>query len=156
MSRRQDQNTISNLETHVGYWLRFVSNYVSYAFARRTEQCGVTVAEWVLLRQMFDAGSVAPSELSEVTGLTRGAVSKLVDRLMQKGLASRVERTDDRRYQTVALTEAGRRLVPKLAALADENDAEFFRVLSARERQTLLDMMKKLVASNGLTRKPTE
>lgn len=156
MSPGQRQGTISTLETHVGYWLRYVSNHVSLAFARRIEGYGVTVAEWVLLRQMFDAGSVAPSELSEFTGLTRGAVSKLVDRLVNKGLASRVDRTDDRRYQTVALTEPGRKLVPKLASLADENDSQFFQALRTDERQALIDTMKKLVESNKLTRKPTE
>ncbi len=156
LSRRQDQSTVSNLDAHLGYWLRFVSNHVSYAFARRIEQSSVTVAEWVLLREMFDAGSFAPSELSKSTGLTRGAISKLIDRLVNKGLASRVDRTDDRRYQTVALTDTGRKLIPKLAALADENDAEFFQALSAKERQVLIATMKKLVEANGLTRKPTE
>ena len=34
MSRRR---SISDLTAHLGYWLRFVSNHVSQAFARRLE-----------------------------------------------------------------------------------------------------------------------
>jgi DNA-binding MarR family transcriptional regulator len=147
---------VSELKGHVGFWLRFVSNHVSQAFARRLLDSGVTVAEWVILREMFGTGSVAPSLLAESTGLTRGAVSKLVDRLLHKKLLTREGREDDRRFQSIALTDTGRKLVPKLAALADENDAEFFSALSARERQLLMETLKKLVEANALTKLPTE
>jgi len=150
------KRAVSQLEDHAGYWVRFVSNHVSYAFARKAAASGVTVAEWVILREMFDAGSIAPSLLAETTGQTRGAVSKLVDRLLKKNLLTRDGRDDDRRFQAIALTDAGRKLVPKLAALADENDAGFFSALNPRERDTLIAMLKKLVQANGLTKLPTE
>jgi DNA-binding MarR family transcriptional regulator len=75
---------VSDLKSHTGFWLRFVSNHVSYRFAQRLETSGVTVAEWVILREMFDSDVTSPSVLAKVTGLTRGAVSKLVDRLLRK------------------------------------------------------------------------
>lgn len=150
------QEPVSDLKSHVGFWMRFVSNHVSHAFARKLLASGVTVAEWVLLREMYETSSTAPSSLAEATGLTRGAVSKLIDRLVEKDLVSREDRSDDRRFQDIALTPAARRLVPKLAALADENDAEFFSVLSRREREALLATLKKLVHANKLTKIPTE
>ena len=45
---------VSDLTDHLGYWLRFVSNHVSQAFASRVAAHGVSVAEWVLMRQLFD------------------------------------------------------------------------------------------------------
>jgi DNA-binding MarR family transcriptional regulator len=153
---KRQEREVSELKGHAGFWLRFVSNHVSQAFARKLQASGVTVAEWVILREMFGAGSIAPSLLAESTGLTRGAVSKLVDRLLHKKLLTREGREDDRRYQSIALTDAGRKLVPKLVALADENDAEFFSALSAQERQALMETLKKLVEANALTKLPTE
>ena len=44
----------SDLETHLGYWLRFVSNHVSHAFSLKLQARDVTVAEWVVLRELFD------------------------------------------------------------------------------------------------------
>ena len=143
------------LETHTGYWLRFVSNHVSQSFARKLSGSGVTVAEWVILRQIFDAGETSPSRLSASSGLTRGAVSKLVDRLLKKGLVNRAEADNDRRFQDVDLTAAGRALVPGLAALADRNDKEFFSHLSAKEREALVTTLRKLVAANKLKKIPT-
>lgn len=148
--------TVSDLKKHVGFWLRFVSNHVSHAFARKLQASGVTVAEWVVMREMFEDDKTSPGVVAERIGMTRGGVSKLVDRLVGKGLITRTGRTDDRRFQSIALTAAGRRLIPKLAALADQNDEEFFGPLSARERAALLASMKKLVLAHGLETLPTE
>ena len=48
-------------EAHLAYWLRFVSNHVSQAFGQKLQARDVTVAEWVLLRSLFDQPSIAPS-----------------------------------------------------------------------------------------------
>lgn len=156
----QKNVAVSELTEHIGFWLRFVSNHVSHAFAKKLLESGVTVAEWVILREMYAKPmlppNLTPSVLAEKTGLTRGAISKLVDRLLHKKLVTREERSDDRRFQTIALTDTGRKLVPKLAALADENDAEFFSALSKGEREALLATLRKLVEANRLTRIPTE
>lgn len=140
---------VSDLEQHAGYWLRFVSNHVSHAFARKVEAQGVTVGEWVLLRQMLDAGAAHPSHLADAVGMTRGAVSKLVERLRRKKLAVRSSSDGDRRYQTVELTAAGRRLVPILAQFADENDREFFGHLKPEERSSLVSLLQDIVRRHG-------
>ncbi len=105
MTRRME---LSPLEQHFGYWLRYVSNHVSHAFSLKLAARGVTVAEWVVLRQLFDAES-APSALADRLGMTRGAISKLADRLIAKDLITRRPSAGDRRFQTLALTRQGRR-----------------------------------------------
>jgi DNA-binding MarR family transcriptional regulator len=149
-------NPPSDLHSHIGFWLRYVSNHVSHAFAQKLLASGVTVAEWVILREMFDRDGAAPSDLAELTGLTRGAISKLADRLIAKKLLARSYAKDDRRYQTLALTTAGRSLVPTLAKLADENDEQFFAALSPKQRKRLVNTLKKLVEANHLSTLPTE
>jgi DNA-binding MarR family transcriptional regulator len=151
-----ETNPPSNLHSHIGFWLRYVSNHVSHAFAQKLLDSGVTVAEWVILRKMFDHDGITPSDLAERTGLTRGAISKLADRLITKQLLTRTYARDDRRYQTLALTTAGRTLVPTLAKLADENDEQFFAALSPKQRKRLLNTLKKLVHANHLSTLPTE
>lgn len=147
---------VSDLKSHTGFWLRFVSNHVSYGFARKLQSSGVTVAEWVILREMFGESTMPPSRLADMTGLTRGAVSKLVDRLFEKKPVTREESSDDRRFQDLALTPAGKRLVPQLAALADENDKEFFSVLAVNEKEALLATLRKLVQANHLSKMPID
>src|ERR1700733_11047768 len=108
MRTKESQAWVSDLRSHTGFWLRFVSNHVSQSFARKLVGSGVTVAEWVVLREMFDASATSPSALAAATGLTRGAISKLIDRLVQKDLVSRAEAADNPRFQDVCLTPARR------------------------------------------------
>ncbi len=146
--------TASDLTAHLGYWLRFVSNHVSQAFARKVEAHGVTVAEWVMLRQMLGAGTIAPSRLADFMGATRGTVTKLADRLIEKSLIVRDADRADRRAQVLRLTAAGRAMVPKLAALADRNDAEFFDHLTPDERSALVKTLQEIVEKHGLISLP--
>jgi DNA-binding MarR family transcriptional regulator len=138
----------SALEDHAGYWLRYVSNHVSHAFSQKVEAQGVTVAEWVLLRSMLSAGATHPSRLAETAGMTRGAISKLVERLCRKKLVERSSADGDRRYQTVELTAAGKRLAPILARLADENDREYFGHLRPAEKIKLVSFLRDIVRRN--------
>jgi DNA-binding MarR family transcriptional regulator len=143
-------------EAHLAYWLRFVSNHVSQAFGHKLQARDVTVAEWVLLRSLYDQPSIAPSELAERLGLTRGAISKLTGRLEEKAFVVRTSSTSDRRYQVLALTPGGRALVPELAALADDHDAEFFGHLSPEHRTIVADAMKGIVQRHSLKGVPVE
>ncbi|MBL8818433.1 MAG: MarR family transcriptional regulator [Planctomyces sp.] len=150
------KKSTSNLHDHAGYWLRYVSNHVSHAFAQKVEAQGVTVAEWVLLRQIFEAVAANPSQLAVSLGMTRGAISKLIERLCRKHLVSRSYSGDDRRFQSVELTPAGKRLVPVLARLADENDHEFFGHLNAEERMSLIDILQNIVRQHAWKDLPVE
>lgn len=143
------QKNTSRLEDHAGYWLRYVSNHVSHAFAKKVEAQGVTVAEWVLLRQMLVIGTANPSQLADALGMTRGAISKLIDRLCRKNLATRLASENDRRYQTVELTASGRKLAPKLADLADANDREFFGHLKGKDKIWLITLLQDMVRQHG-------
>lgn len=154
MAARRQQ--VSELEAHLGYWLRFVSNQVSHAFSVKLAARQVTVAEWVVLRELFDVEVRVASDLAARLGMTRGAISKLVDRLEAKGLIERQASQGDGRYQDLALTAEGRRLVPQLSALADQNDEEFFGHLSAKERAALEAVMRDIVQRLGLRQVPVQ
>lgn len=147
---------VSDVTAHLGYWLRYVSNHVSQAFARKVAAKGVTVAEWAMMRVLYGQEPTAPSRVAAQMGLTRGAVTKLANRLVAKSLITREASVDDGRAQTVALTAAGAAFVPELAALADQNDAECFAHLSADEREALQRILRDLVARLGLTAMPID
>jgi len=148
--------TVSELTAHLGFWLRAVSNHVSHAFARKVAAEDVTVAEWVMMRALYGKDPMAPSRLADEMRMTRGAITKLADRLIDKTLIVRKASRDDGRAQTLALTARGNDLVPKLAALADRNDAEFFGHLTPAEQRTLERLLKRMIERSHITEIPTE
>lgn len=154
---KKQRPKVSELKSHIGYYLRVVSNAVSHSFSRRLAASDVTVAEWVILREMYaEDEKTSPSKVAELTGLTRGAVSKLIERLLQKGLVTRTESSGDRRYQEIKLTGRALKLVPKLAIIADENDDTFFSLLSQTERNTLMKTLLRLAELHKLSMNPVE
>ncbi|MBM9545808.1 MarR family transcriptional regulator [Leptospira sp. 201903074] len=155
--RKKEYPSPSHLKSHIGYRLRIVSNAVSHSFAKKLAALDVTVAEWVILREMYShEENTSPGVVAEITGLTRGAVSKLIDRLLHKGLVTRAESSGDRRYQDIRLTPKAAKLIPKLSKIADENDAAFFSELSQTEREVLMKTLIKLAELNKLKTNPIE
>ena len=144
----------SELTSHLGFWLRRLSNHVSQAFAQKLAGQGVTPAEWGLLRMLYGQEPTPPSRLSHDMGLTRGAVTKLADRLIAKGLIVRRANLEDARAQTLALTQEGARFVPVLADLADQNEIECFGALTPEEREALERLVRNAAAKLGLAGMP--
>ena len=79
----------SPIEAHLGFWLRFVSNHVSIRFQKLLEAEGVSLTEWVALRTLLGQEGVSHTQLIEALGMTKGATSKVITRLQDKGLAER-------------------------------------------------------------------
>jgi DNA-binding MarR family transcriptional regulator len=144
------------LDAHLGYLLRAYSNQVSIGFARRLAGEEITVAEWVVLRVLHERSPMAPHELADALGLTRGAISRLSVRLLGKGLLRRESDPNDGRAWRFFLPEEGKALVPRLAALAEENEREFFGCLAPEQREQLESILRTLIAARPSSQVPLD
>ncbi len=140
---------ISNLQDHIGYWLRCLSNFVSHHFAMRLEKHDVSVAQWVVLRLLHDRPGISQNETAALVGVDKSSLSRLLERLLVKELVSRSPWVNDQRFMQLQLTAKGKKLVPLLAAAADENDRRFFNGLSESEQRQFLATIRQLLRVNG-------
>lgn len=145
-----------DLEVLLGYWLRRVSNRVSGAFARALQAEHTSVAEWIVLCLVQQRPGITPGELAAALDLTRGAVSKVIDKLEAKNWIARSTKPEDSRVQLLSLTRRGSRILPHLAEIADGNDREFFDALEAEERVTLRRLLRKLADVHQIRSVPME
>jgi DNA-binding MarR family transcriptional regulator len=84
---------------------------------------------------------------SEFTGalmLTSSGTTKRLDRLEQAGLIARSPDPTDRRGTLISLTAAGRELVDAATEAHLANERELLSALSAREREQLAGLLRKL------------
>jgi DNA-binding MarR family transcriptional regulator len=151
---RREERPPSALELHLGYWLRRVSNHVSGAFARALQTRHTSVAEWVMLRHLQERPGITPGELAEALVLTRGAVSKVIQKLEAKNWITRFTKPEDNRVQLLSLTRQGRRVLPQLAEIADQNDQQFFDCLDAGEKAALRRLLCKLAEFHEIREVP--
>lgn len=139
--------TESTLTDHVGYWLRRLSDEVHHSFERQLADRHVTAAQWNVLVTAYHHEVITTTGAARLIGIDPGAVSRLVDRLAAKGLMTRHADPASRRSIQLALTPAGRALVPDLIAIADANDAAYFGRLTPADRAALVQVLRQLFSS---------
>ncbi|MFC4243193.1 MarR family winged helix-turn-helix transcriptional regulator [Gryllotalpicola reticulitermitis] len=81
------------------------------AFARRE---GVSVTELRAMSRIVDERTITPKQLAASLDLTTGAVTSLVDRLVEGGRVVRVPHPTDRRSLQLTPTEAGEALMQRV------------------------------------------
>jgi DNA-binding MarR family transcriptional regulator len=83
------------------------------------EPMGLTSQQAAVLIHVF-TGTTSPTALADLLGSDTAATSRLVWRLVDKGLITRTAAAADRRAVVVALTAAGRAVVPSLPAVFEQ------------------------------------
>ncbi|MEG3087100.1 MarR family winged helix-turn-helix transcriptional regulator [Sphingomonas sp. PB4P5] len=132
-------------DTDLADLLRTAAGAAHQNLSRALLPHGVTAAEWTLLRELRAAGAVPQVRLAERLGMTRGGISKLVDRLVAKRLLVRGRGGGgDRRVQIIGLTGTGVLLVPELERIAGAAEAALFSGLSMRERSALDGALRRV------------
>src|SRR5277367_3774417 len=75
------------------------------------EETGLGLSDFGVLEILLHKGPLPVNTIGPIVDLTPGSISIAVDRLVAKGLVSRVESTEDRRMRIVTLTSRGRDLI---------------------------------------------
>jgi len=123
-------------------------NFVrSHIRATATTQFDITVEQFHVLRHVRRGiGSV--SELATAKNISRPAISQAVDILVNKGLLTRVQSTQDRRYVELALTDDGNHLLDTVFKETRKWMKERMHALTAQELETVaeaMEIMKKII-----------
>ncbi len=71
---------------------------------------GLTPPQFDILVTLGNTPGMSPKELGEKTLITKGTLTGVVDRLIEKGLVTRAASASDGRCQTVKLTKQGDKL----------------------------------------------
>lgn len=135
----------SGLQDHTGYWLNRLRGVVHAGFEAALADYGVTVAQWSVLITVYREDAVTPLEIARFIDVDPGSLTRLLDRMEDKDLIRRLPVDGDRRSIRIALTPRASALAPRLAALADANDAQFFDALPAEESRAFRATLARLL-----------
>jgi MarR family transcriptional regulator, 2-MHQ and catechol-resistance regulon repressor len=72
------------------------------------EETGLGLSDFGVLEVLLHKGPLPVNAIGAVVDLTPGSISIAVDRLVEKGLVSRIESAEDRRVRIVTLTQAAK------------------------------------------------
>lgn len=108
-------------------------------------QLGLAPGQELMLMRLWHSGPQKQSALAAMLGVANPTIAKMVTRLEQAGFVARQKPPGDARAVLVTLTEAGQALRPKVETIWEELENRTVRALSADERQTLNDLLVKLI-----------
>jgi MarR family 2-MHQ and catechol resistance regulon transcriptional repressor len=108
------------------------------------EETGLGLSDFGVLEVLLHKGPLPVNTIGPIVDLTAGSISIAVDRLVAKGLVSRVESAEDRRVRIVALTPCGKDLIAGAFRKHSLQMKRVFSELSLEEVRNLETALKKV------------
>jgi DNA-binding MarR family transcriptional regulator len=131
------------------YLMRRILTCMSGEVDEALEPRGLTSAQWFPLFKLYLGQASTVAELARQCQLDAGAMTRLLDRLEDKGLVARVRSSEDRRVVNLELTREGRQAAKEIPGVLCKVQNDFLQGLSVEEWQQLKDLLRR-VLDNGL------
>jgi DNA-binding MarR family transcriptional regulator len=109
-------DTVETLEREIYLLLQHLSGELVYELAAVLKPAGITPEQYHVLRILHDAGAAGTpvGSIGERSPAGDPDVTRLLDRLEERGLATRARDAADRRVITARITAEGKRLLERL------------------------------------------
>ncbi len=135
-----------NLHDAPGYLLTLLSRISERRFERGLAPLGLTRVKWCVLLAVGQENHHRPSEIAAFIGIDRTATSRALRGLEADGLITRSNGAGDGRTRSVDVTGAGTAKLAQANVIARQNSDHFADKLSWYERETLGDIVRKLMS----------
>lgn len=120
---------------------------------RRTSEIarryGLSFSQFMVLEALLSKGKLSISEVRDTILSSVGTISLVVNNLEKMDYIKRESDKNDKRICLLSLTDEGRELIEKIVPENEKIINTYMENLSKDESETLLVLLKKLVANIG-------
>lgn len=139
-----------SLDEELNRYESLMERLVSAYRARMTKICkegDLTPPQYFALHAIQEHDRIKMSPLADALGLSMGAASTLIDRLVTRGFVERETDPADRRAVFVRLTKDGHRVIDEARAGRRELTREIFQMLPPSARAQLINGVEAMVGA---------
>ena len=130
----------------VPYLIGAIANLLSARGARLyREAFDIGLTEWRLMWVLGHEAPITAATASHIMGTDKGAVSRALAGLDQRGLVKIISNPADGRERTIELSTAGWRLHAQISAVAKIRQKALLSIYSAEECELLKDLLARLL-----------
>ncbi|MER5172458.1 MarR family transcriptional regulator [Thioclava sp. GXIMD2076] len=135
---------IDILEGTLSWYIRSIDSLVSRDLDRRMAHLEIAKGKGKITALLLvdDYPGIRPSEIAEVLMRDRPATGRILDRMVEQGVIRREPSPDDQRAQSLFITEKGHALSLEVREIIRKQEAEFFQMIPAPERDAFKRMLK--------------
>jgi DNA-binding MarR family transcriptional regulator len=130
------------LDGHLGYFLRRAQVSVFQDFIRTLASLDIRPAQYSVLVVIGCNPGLSQADVSELLGIERARLVRLLDRLDRRGLTRRLSSRADRRSHELQLTSEGRRLLKRAKTLAAIHEARLLAQLGSGTHKMIMEALR--------------
>lgn len=134
----------------IGFLLSKLGFHISSGFAEVLTPLDINPGHFGLLRILQAAEAQSQQALGDALEIPPSRMVAIIDDLEGRGLVERQRSSTDRRVNLLHLTPKGTRVMDKASVVATAWEEKVTRALSAAERETLIGLLAKLAADQGM------
>jgi DNA-binding MarR family transcriptional regulator len=142
-----------SLDDSAGFLVGQLASRLQLQVDRALAAEGVTAPQWTVL-WILNAGLAAtPSDISDYLSMNTGAVTRLLDRMVDKNLIVRKADEKDRRRILLQITPEAKALYPRLPPLVAEVVKQFFHDIPAEDLTIFKQILLQAINNGDSIRK---
>jgi len=135
---------------------RFVDDYLPALLAQASQlissefhvvarQHGFSVSEWRVMASLAGGVPVSIGQLAQVTVTKQPTVTRLLDRMEERGHVERLPHESDRRITLVRITREGTKKVEHLMELAREHELRVLEPFGLARAEELKNTLRQMI-----------
>lgn len=109
---------------------------------------GITEQQWRVLRVLHESGPQEPTRIADRACLLLPSLTRILQKLTEKGLIARAPDQVDRRKQVISITDAGSALIEDNLATSILIMERIKTKMGAEKYEALLDLLNQLDAAD--------
>jgi len=130
-----------------GYLLARLGDSSRRRFLRALAPLGVHPRHFGVMTIVSASPGASQQQLQDRTGIDPSSMVAVIDELESRGLAERRAQPGDRRIRAIYLTDQGEATLARAKEIAGAHQRELLAPLTAEERSTLLELLRKLASA---------
>jgi DNA-binding MarR family transcriptional regulator len=142
--------SLETFYSRAGHLIRRLNQITVAIFIEETSALGVTTVQYAALQMIQEVPGIDQASLSSMIAFDKTTIVKVLDRLVDKGLITRVRSKEDRRSNLLHITARGNEVLRQITPLMDRIQERILAPLSKDEQQKFLEMLTQLVHVNNV------
>jgi DNA-binding MarR family transcriptional regulator len=134
-------------EESIGYLLKRLGNLLTTTFDRELARYDMTHAQFGIFFKLLHGHARTAADLARELMTDTGAMTRMLDRLEEKGFVQRTRSSEDRRVIEVALTPKGKQMADEMTQVAVNGLNHFLRGFNEAEVAQFKDLLRRMIAN---------
>ncbi len=113
----------------------------------KENKINVTPEQWAILNRLNENQGLTQNELGKVSFKDTANITRLVDKLQDKGFVERRANTSDRRIRKIFITDQGKKIRDLVEPLAQKVLEKATKNIDPKEVEVYNDVAKRIIAN---------